>query len=313
MTPLTRVLIANRGEIALRVIRACCAAGLATVAVYSDADREAAHVASADGAVRLGPAPATESYLDADAVLAAAARSGADAIHPGYGFLAENAGFVRRCEEAGITFIGPPAEAIERMGDKARAREIAVAADGPVVPGFEIAGPGDGVAARARDEIGFPLMVKAALGGGGKGMRTVREGDDLDAAIEAADREGRAAFGAGALLVERLLEDARHVEVQVLADGHGNVVHLFERDCSVQRRHQKVIEEAPAPTVSDALRGALGAAAVRLASEVGYVGAGTVEFVVSGEDWFFLEMNTRLQVEHPVTEEICGLDLVDWQ
>jgi acetyl-CoA/propionyl-CoA carboxylase biotin carboxyl carrier protein len=306
------LLVANRGEIAVRVLRAARAAGLRTVAVYSDADRAAAHVREADTAVRLGPAPAAESYLSIPALLEAARRSGAEAIHPGYGFLSERAAFARACEEAGLVFVGPPAAVIERMGRKDEARRIAIAADVPVVPAVE--GDDDGVLVeRAVAEVGFPLLVKAAAGGGGKGMRIVREAADLPAALAAARREARSAFGDDTLLIERYVEDGRHIEVQILADTHGHVVHLFERDCSVQRRHQKVLEEAPAPTISDTVRTAVTQAAVRLAGEVRYVNAGTVEFLVSGKDAYFLEMNTRLQVEHPVTELVTGLDLVDLQ
>jgi acetyl-CoA/propionyl-CoA carboxylase, biotin carboxylase, biotin carboxyl carrier protein len=306
------LLIANRGEIALRVIRAGRAAGLHTVAVYSDADRGAPHVAAADAAVRIGPAPASESYLSIPAVIAAARRTGAEAIHPGYGFLSENAKLARACRDAGLVFIGPSPEVIERMGSKDQARLVAVAADVPVVPGLALDRE-DGTLERVRDEVGFPLMVKAAAGGGGKGMRIVRDADALAGALQAGAREAKAAFGDGSLLIERLLERARHVEVQVLGDEHGNVVHLFERDCSVQRRHQKIIEEAPAPTIDAQLRGRLGEAAVRLARQVAYTNAGTIEFLVAEDEFFFLEMNTRLQVEHPVTEAITGLDLVGWQ
>jgi 3-methylcrotonyl-CoA carboxylase alpha subunit/acetyl-CoA/propionyl-CoA carboxylase biotin carboxyl carrier protein len=306
------VLVANRGEIAIRVLRAARALGLRTVAVYSDADREAPHVREADAALRIGPPPASESYLSIEAVIDAASRAGARAIHPGYGFLSENAEFARACEEAGLVFVGPPADVIERMGRKDEARRVALAAGVPVVPAVEDA-TDDELAARAADEVGLPLMVKAAAGGGGKGMRIVREADDLPDAIAAARREARAAFGDATLLVERLVEGARHVEVQVLADAHGAVVHLGERDCSTQRRHQKVLEEAPAPTISDAVRATLTGAAVRLAREVGYVNAGTVEFMVSGDEAFLLEMNTRLQVEHPVTETVWAHDLVALQ
>jgi acetyl-CoA/propionyl-CoA carboxylase biotin carboxyl carrier protein len=306
------VLVANRGEIAIRVLRAAGALGFGTVAVYSDADREAPHVREADAALRIGPPAATESYLSIPAVVEAAQRSGAQAVHPGYGFLSENAEFARACAEAGLTFVGPPAGVIERLGRKDEARRLAVAAGAPVVPAVEDA-PDDELAARAADEVGLPLMVKAAAGGGGKGMRIVRSADELPAAIAAARREARAAFGDGTLLIERLVERARHIEVQVLADAHGHVVHLFERDCSTQRRHQKVVEEAPAPTISAALRETLTGAAVRLARDVGYVNAGTVEFMTSGEEAFFLEMNTRLQVEHAVTELVCGVDLVALQ
>jgi acetyl-CoA/propionyl-CoA carboxylase biotin carboxyl carrier protein len=319
------VLVANRGEIAVRVLRSARDAGLRTVAVYSDADLGAPHVRAADTAVRLGPAPAAESYLSIPALIDAARRTGAEAVHPGYGFLSERAAFARACQEAGLVFVGPPADVIEVMGRKDRARRIAVEADVPVVPAIEEDGDegeaggtdaeaGDaGLARRAIAEVGFPLLVKAAAGGGGKGMRIVREAAALPEALAAARREARSAFGDGTLLLERYVEHGRHVEVQVLADQHGHVVHLFERDCSVQRRHQKVLEEAPAPTISAAVRERLTSAAVRLARAVGYVNAGTVEFLVSGEEVYFLEMNTRLQVEHPVTELITGRDLVALQ
>jgi acetyl-CoA/propionyl-CoA carboxylase, biotin carboxylase, biotin carboxyl carrier protein len=320
------VLVANRGEIAVRVLRSARDAGLRTVAVYSDADLGAPHVRAADTAVRIGPAPAAESYLSIPALLEAARRTGAEAVHPGYGFLSERAAFARACEEAGLVFIGPPADVIEVMGRKDRARRIAVEADVPVVPAVEegasgetasgeAGGPGGDaeLARRAVAEVGFPLLVKAAAGGGGKGMRVVREAGALPEALAAARREALAAFGDGTLLVERYVERGRHVEVQILADQHGHVVHLFERDCSVQRRHQKVLEEAPAPTISAAVRDRLTSAAVRLAAAVGYVNAGTVEFLVAGEDVYLLEMNTRLQVEHPVTELVTGQDLVALQ
>ena len=308
------VLVANRGEIAVRVLRSARDAGLRTVAVYSDADLGAPHVRAADTAVRIGPAPAAESYLSIPALLEAARRTGAEAVHPGYGFLSERAAFARACEEAGLVFIGPPADVIEVMGRKDRARRIAVEAGVPVVPAIEETGPDDAeLARRATAEVGFPLLVKAAAGGGGKGMRIVREAGALPEALAAARREALAAFGDGTLLVERYVERGRHVEVQILADQHGHVVHLFERDCSVQRRHQKVLEEAPAPTISAAVRDRLTSAAVRLAAAVGYVNAGTVEFLVAGEDVYLLEMNTRLQVEHPVTELVTGQDLVALQ
>jgi acetyl-CoA/propionyl-CoA carboxylase, biotin carboxylase, biotin carboxyl carrier protein len=312
---LESVLVANRGEIAVRVLRAARALGIRTIAVYSDADRTAPHVREADAALRIGPPAASESYLSIDALLDAAARAGAQAVHPGYGFLSENAEFARACAGAGLTFVGPPADVIARLGRKDEARRLAVAAGVPVVPAVEDGDARDdaALARRAADEVGFPLMVKAAAGGGGKGMRTVRSEDALADAIAAARREARAAFGDDTLLVERLVEGARHVEVQVLADAHGAVVHLLERDCSTQRRHQKVLEEAPAPTISDGVRRTLHESAVRLAREVGYVNAGTVEFMVAGEEAFLLEMNTRLQVEHPVTEAITGLDLVALQ
>jgi acetyl-CoA/propionyl-CoA carboxylase, biotin carboxylase, biotin carboxyl carrier protein len=314
------VLVANRGEIAVRVLRSARDAALRTIAVYSDADLSAPHVRMADTAVRLGPAPAAESYLSIPALIDAARRTGAEAVHPGYGFLSERAEFARACSEAGLVFVGPPADVIEVMGRKDRARRIAVEADVPVVPAVEENGVGPGgagddaeLARRAAAEVGFPLLVKAAAGGGGKGMRIVREDTALPEALAAARREARSAFGDGTLLIERYVERGRHVEVQVLADQHGHVVHLFERDCSVQRRHQKVLEEAPAPTISAAVRERLTSAAVRLARAVGYVNAGTVEFLVAGEDVYFLEMNTRLQVEHPVTELITGHDLVALQ
>jgi acetyl-CoA/propionyl-CoA carboxylase, biotin carboxylase, biotin carboxyl carrier protein len=320
------VLVANRGEIAVRVLRSARDAGLRTVAVYSDADLGAPHVRAADTAVRIGPAPAAESYLSIPALLEAARRTGAEAVHPGYGFLSERAAFARACEEAGLVFIGPPADVIEVMGRKDRARRIAVEAGVPVVPAVEEAASGEAasgetggpggdaeLARRAVAEVGFPLLVKAAAGGGGKGMRIVREAGALPGALAAARREALAAFGDGTLLVERYVERGRHVEVQILADQHGHVVHLFERDCSVQRRHQKVLEEAPAPTISAAVRDRLTSAAVRLAATVGYVNAGTVEFLVAGEDVYLLEMNTRLQVEHPVTELVTGQDLVALQ
>ncbi|HEU4513109.1 MAG TPA: biotin carboxylase N-terminal domain-containing protein [Nocardioidaceae bacterium] len=306
--PISTLLVANRGEIAVRIIKAARQRGLRTVAVYSDADRSAPHVRAADVAVRIGPTPATESYLSIDAILDAARRTGADAIHPGYGFLSERAPFARAVAEAGLTFVGPSAEVMDRMGRKDVARDVAIAAGVPVVPSAELTG--DEVDAST---IGFPLLVKAAAGGGGKGMRIVRDPADFAEALAAARREAASAFGDDTILVERYVEHGRHVEVQVLADAHGNVVHLFERDCSTQRRHQKVLEEAPAPTISEEVRRVLTESAVALATEVGYVNAGTVEFLVSGEEVFFLEMNTRLQVEHPVTELVTGLDLVQLQ
>ncbi len=312
MTAFDSVLVANRGEIAVRLVRAVRATGLRAVAVYSDADRHAAHVREADSAVRIGPGMPAESYLSIPALLDAVKRSGAQAVHPGYGFLSENADFARACAQAGVTFVGPPPEVMERMGRKDEARRLAVAAGVPVVPGLDDEGD-DHLLAHAEKQVGFPLMVKAVAGGGGKGMRVVRHASELAAALASARREGEASFGDGRLLVERFIERPRHVEVQVLADAHGNVVHLFERDCSVQRRHQKVVEEAPAPTISAQTRDVLTDSAVRLARQVGYVSAGTVEFMVAGEEIFFLEMNTRLQVEHPVTEAITGRDLVALQ
>ncbi|MCW2830032.1 MAG: carbamoyl-phosphate synthase subunit [Aeromicrobium sp.] len=298
------VLIANRGEIARRVILACRQAGLRSIAVYSDADADAPYVRLADDAVHLGPTPATESYLSIDKLLAAAAASGAEAIHPGYGFLSERAEFARAVVDAGLVFIGPTAEVMDAMGRKDRARAIAERAGVPVTPQFDAAAvPADA----------YPVLVKAAAGGGGKGMRIVRAAADLTAAIDAAGREAASAFGDGTLLVEKYVEAGRHVEVQVFGDTHGHVVHLFERDCSVQRRHQKVVEEAPAYDLTDELRRTLHDSSVALCQEVGYTGAGTVEFLVADGRAYFLEMNTRLQVEHPVTEQITGLDLVQWQ
>ncbi|MFD5710800.1 acetyl/propionyl/methylcrotonyl-CoA carboxylase subunit alpha [Streptomyces pharetrae] len=305
------VLVANRGEIAVRVIRTLRALGVRSVAVFSDADADARHVREADTAVRIGPAPATESYLAVERILQAAERSGAQAVHPGYGFLAENAGFARACAEAGLVFIGPPADAIALMGDKIRAKETVRAAGVPVVPGGR-----DPELADAARELGAPVLLKPSAGGGGKGMRLVRDLDVLDDEIAAARREARASFGDDTLLVERWIDRPRHIEIQVMADAHGNVVHLGERECSLQRRHQKIIEEAPSVLLDEETRAAMGEAAVQAARSCGYVGAGTVEFIVPGSDpsqYYFMEMNTRLQVEHPVTELVTGLDLVEWQ
>ncbi|MGY3844722.1 acetyl/propionyl/methylcrotonyl-CoA carboxylase subunit alpha [Streptomyces sp. NRRL F-5193] len=305
------VLVANRGEIAVRVIRTLRALGVRSVAVYSDADADARHVREADTAVRIGPAPASESYLSVPALLEAARRTGAQAVHPGYGFLAENAAFARACAEAGLVFIGPSAEAIALMGDKIRAKDTVRAAGVPVVPGAA-----DPEIAEAARELGAPVLLKPSAGGGGKGMRLVRDLTVLEEEIAAARREARASFGDDTLLVERWIDRPRHIEIQVLADSHGNVVHLGERECSLQRRHQKIIEEAPSVLLDEATRAAMGAAAVEAARSCGYVGAGTVEFIVPGGDpsqYYFMEMNTRLQVEHPVTELITGLDLVEWQ
>ncbi|MEV6834307.1 acetyl-CoA carboxylase biotin carboxylase subunit [Streptomyces sp. NPDC051133] len=310
------VLVANRGEIAVRVIRTLRSLGVRSVAVFSDADADARHVREADTAVRIGPAPAAESYLSVERLLEAAARAGAQAVHPGYGFLAENAGFARACEEAGLVFIGPSADAIALMGDKIRAKETVQAAGVPVVPGSSGSGLSDGQLADAAREIGMPVLLKPSAGGGGKGMRLVRDADGLAEEIAAARREARASFGDDTLLVERWIDRPRHIEIQVLADGHGNVVHLGERECSLQRRHQKIIEEAPSVLLDEATRAAMGEAAVQAARSCGYRGAGTVEFIVPGGDpsqYYFMEMNTRLQVEHPVTELITGLDLVEWQ
>jgi acetyl-CoA/propionyl-CoA carboxylase, biotin carboxylase, biotin carboxyl carrier protein len=315
MSMFDAVLIANRGEIAVRVIRALRKFGIRSVAVYSDADADALHVRMADVAVRIGPAAARESYLSAERIVEAALSTGAQAVHPGYGFLAENAEFARACEKAGLVFIGPPADAIEAMGDKIRAKLTVAAAGVPVVPGRTEVGMTDDDLVAAAGEIGFPVLLKPSAGGGGKGMRLVESADGLRDAVESARREARGSFGDDALLIERFIGNPRHIEIQVLADAHGGVVHLGERECSLQRRHQKIIEEAPSPLVTEQLRAAMGAAAVEAARSVGYVGAGTVEFIVDGAsgDYFFMEMNTRLQVEHPVTELATGVDLVEWQ
>ncbi|MEU2283205.1 acetyl/propionyl/methylcrotonyl-CoA carboxylase subunit alpha [Streptomyces sp. NPDC013178] len=310
------VLVANRGEIAVRVIRTLRSLGVRSVAVFSDADADARHVREADTAVRIGPAPAAESYLSVERLLEAAARTGAQAVHPGYGFLAENAGFARACADAGLVFIGPSAEAIALMGDKIRAKETVKAAGVPVVPGSSGSGLSDSQLADAAREIGTPVLLKPSAGGGGKGMRLVRDAAVLADEIAAARREARASFGDDTLLVERWIDRPRHIEIQVLADGHGRVIHLGERECSLQRRHQKIIEEAPSVLLDEATRAAMGEAAVQAARSCGYRGAGTVEFIVPGGDptsYFFMEMNTRLQVEHPVTELVTGLDLVEWQ
>ncbi|WP_432923572.1 biotin carboxylase N-terminal domain-containing protein [Microbispora sp. CA-135349] len=302
------VLIANRGEIAVRIIRTLRAMGIRAVAVHSDADRDARHVREADLAVRL-----PRGYLDVDGVIEAARVSGAEAVHPGYGFLSENAAFARRCAAEGLVFVGPPAAAIEAMGDKIRAKETVARAGVPVVPGG--AEPHDDLA-EAAERIGFPVLIKPSAGGGGKGMLRVESADGLAAAVESARRTATAAFGDGTLLIERFVDRPRHIEIQVMADGHGDVVHLAERECSLQRRHQKIVEEAPSPLLDDETRARMGAAAVEAARSVGYVGAGTVEFIVPGDrpgEFFFMEMNTRLQVEHPVTEMVTGLDLVELQ
>ena len=310
---LQSVLIANRGEIARRVIRGCRALGVRTVAVYSEADAGWPHVTDADEAVLIGPAPARESYLDVERILDAARRTNAQAVHPGYGFLSENWRFAQACEAAGLIFVGPSGRVIQQMGDKVGARRLMAGAGVPVVPGSD--GPVDSAEA-AREVaggIGYPVMIKAAAGGGGIGMMRVKDEAGLGAAFASAQRRAQSAFGSGALFVERFLESPRHVEVQVFGDGGGRVVHLHERECSIQRRHQKLVEESPAPNLSAALKARLTAAAVAGARAVGYVNAGTMEFIVQGDEFYFLEMNTRLQVEHPVTEEVTGLDLVQAQ
>ncbi len=309
-----RVLIANRGEIALRVIRACRTAGISTVAVYSDADAAAPHVQAADLAVRIGPAPAAESYLDVAALIDAARQTGADAVHPGYGFLSERAHFARAVEDAGLIFIGPTADSIARLGSKTGARTLMEAAGVPVVPGAAPVDQSDAALTAAATTLGVPLLVKPASGGGGIGMKTVRHLDELATALPQARREAQAAFGNPTLYLERLVDRPRHIEVQVFADAHGHTVHLFERECSAQRRHQKVVEETPSPAVTPAVRARIGAAAVTAARTVGYRNAGTVEFLLEGDGddarFYFLEINTRLQVEHPITECVVGVDLV---
>ncbi len=310
------VLVANRGEIAVRVLRTLRRLGVRSVAVYSDADAGAPHVSAADVAVRIGPAAATRSYLSIPAVIEAARTTGAQAIHPGYGFLSENTAFAAACAEAGITFVGPPAAAIEAMGDKIRAKQTVAKAGVPVVPGSDGAGLDDAALALAVEQVGYPVLLKPSAGGGGKGMREVQLPGELAAAIASARREARGSFGDDTLLVERLVATPRHIEIQVLADAHGNVIHLGERECSLQRRHQKIVEEAPSALLSPARRAAMGEAACEAARAVDYTGAGTVEFIVGSDrpdEFFFMEMNTRLQVEHPVTEMITGLDLVELQ
>ena len=313
------VLIANRGEIATRIIRTARRLGLRVIAVYSEADARALHVRMADEAHPIGPAEAARSYLNAGRIIAAAKASGADCIHPGYGFLSENADFAQTCADAGIVFVGPPPDAIRAMGLKGSAKALMEKASVPVVPGYHGEEQSLDLLRRKADEIGYPVLIKAVAGGGGKGMRKVKQPADFDAALASAQREAQAAFGDPRVLIEKYVTAPRHIEIQVFADRHGNVIHLNERDCSLQRRHQKVIEEAPAPGMSAALRAAIGAAAVKAAQAVGYVGAGTVEFIADGtgglkqNGFWFVEMNTRLQVEHPVTEVVTGLDLVEWQ
>ncbi|GAB4455620.1 MAG: acetyl-CoA carboxylase biotin carboxylase subunit [Anaerolineales bacterium] len=310
-----KVLIANRGEIAVRIIRACRELGIETVAVFSEADRHALHVRYADEAYLLGPAPSRESYLRMDKILDVAKKSGADAIHPGYGFLAEREDFSAACEENGIAFIGPKPSAIAAMGDKMTARNTVMAAGVPVVPGTE----GEGALSNEEllavaPQIGFPLLIKATAGGGGKGMREVKSLEEMPALLESARREAESAFGDGNVYLEKLVEGARHIEIQILADAHGNVIHLGERECSLQRRHQKLLEEAPSPELDEELRARMGAVAVKAAQAVNYVNAGTIEFLLDKDhNFYFLEMNTRLQVEHPVTEMVTGIDIVKEQ
>jgi geranyl-CoA carboxylase alpha subunit len=306
--PFSKILIANRGEIACRIIRTARAAGYATVAVYSDADAAAPHVAPADQAIRIGESPAAASYLRIDALIAAAQKTGADAIHPGYGFLSENADFAQACADHNIVFIGPSAAAIRIMGDKSRAKARMVEAGVPVVPWSSIA------TLEAAEKLGYPIMVKAVAGGGGRGMRVVRNAADVTNAIAAAAREAQSAFGDGTLMLEKLIEHGRHIEFQIFADAHGNIIHLGERDCTAQRRRQKIIEESPSLALTPALRARMGHCAIEAARAVNYLGAGTIEFILdSSDNFYFLEMNTRLQVEHPVTECVTNLDLVDWQ
>ncbi len=308
-----KILIANRGEIACRIMRTARRLNVATVAVYSEADAKALHVEMADEAVLLGPAPAAQSYLAIDKVIAAAVATGAEAIHPGYGFLSENARFAEACAKVGIAFIGPPAAAIHAMGSKSESKKLMEAAGVPLVPGYHGTEQADSHLIGEAMKIGFPVLIKASAGGGGKGMRIVRAESELQPAIEGARREAKSAFGDERLLIEKYLDKPRHVEIQVFADSQGNTVYVHDRDCSIQRRHQKVIEEAPAPGLSDDTRKRMGEAAVAAAEAVGYVGAGTVEFLYAGGQFYFIEMNTRLQVEHPVTEMIAGIDLVEWQ
>jgi len=311
-----RLLIANRGEIACRILRTAQQSGIRCAVVCSEADRDALHVRMADAAFCIGPAPSEQSYLQTGAIIDAARQWSADAIHPGYGFLSENAAFARAVEDAGIIFVGPPAQAIADMGSKDRARQLMKDAGVPVVPGFQAGEggvPDSAVLQQQATAIGYPVLIKAVAGGGGRGLRVVRRESEFADALQAVQREALASFGNAAVLLEKYLENARHVEVQVFADTQGQVIHLHERDCSIQRRHQKMIEEAPAPDLPAELRQALGQTAVRAARAIGYRGAGTVEFLLQDNQFWFMEMNTRLQVEHPVTEAITGQDLVAWQ
>ncbi len=310
-----KVLIANRGEIAIRVTRACRELGIQTVAVFSDADRESLHVFLADEAYNIGPAPSIESYLRGDKILEVAKKCGVDAIHPGYGFLSENAGFARQCKEAGITFIGPTPENMESMGDKLSAKALMKKAKVPTVPGSDGSVETTEDAMKVIKEIGLPVIIKASAGGGGKGMRVVRTESEIESAFRACRSEGQNYFKDPTVYIEKFVTDPKHIEIQVFGDTHGNVIHLFERECSVQRRHQKIIEESPSPSVPPAVREKMGEAAVRAAKQIDYIGAGTIEFIFdnSTKDFYFMEMNTRLQVEHPITEIVTGLDLVKEQ
>ncbi|MFB6098888.1 MAG: acetyl/propionyl/methylcrotonyl-CoA carboxylase subunit alpha, partial [Salinibacter sp.] len=308
--PIDKVLVANRGEIAVRVLRSCHEQGLDTVAVYSTPDRAAPHVRRADEAYHIGPAPSSESYLDQTAILDVAHRSGADAIHPGYGFLSENASFAEACADAGVHFVGPPPEAIRAMGDKTAARQLMEEAGVPMAPGTTDAVASTDEGERIAAEIGYPVLIKAAAGGGGKGMRIVHDPDNFAGAMDRAQGEAESSFGDGRVFIEKYIEEPRHIEFQILADHHGNTIHLFERECSIQRRHQKVIEEAPSSVLTPEVRREMGEAAVAAAESCGYRNAGTVEFLVDKDlNYYFMEMNTRLQVEHPVTEWVTGVDL----
>ncbi|NNE18228.1 MAG: ATP-grasp domain-containing protein, partial [Myxococcales bacterium] len=309
-----KILVANRGEIARRIMRTCRKMGIATVAVYSDADAEMPFVDEADEAIRLGPAPSAESYLRIDKILEAAAATNSDAIHPGYGFLSENGAFAEACGQAGVIFIGPTPDAIRSMGSKREAKALVEKAGVPVIPGYDGSNQDPKVLAEEAIKIGFPVLLKASSGGGGKGMKRVRQASELPDAIASAAREGQSSFGDATLLVEKYIDDPRHVEIQILGDSHGNLIHLNERECSIQRRHQKIIEETPSTALDPALRNRMGEAAVRCGKAIGYSNAGTVEFILAPDrSFYFLEVNTRLQVEHPVTECVTGLDLVEEQ
>jgi len=309
-----KILIANRGEIAIRVMTACQQLGVKTVAVYSEVDENAPHVRYADEAICIGPAQASQSYLNIAKIIDAAKKSGAQAIHPGYGFLAENAAFAKSCKDAGLVFIGPSDEVIALMGDKIEAKKVMEKAKVPVIPGYHGKDQSTEKLLAEGKKIGFPLLVKAAAGGGGKGMRIVESEKDLSEAIEGAKREAKSSFGNESVLLERYISKPRHIEFQILADNHGNTIHLYERECSIQRRHQKIVEETPSPALNDDLRKKMGEASVRAAETVGYINAGTIEFMLDEKnEFYFMEMNTRLQVEHPVTEYVTGIDLVKWQ